>query len=527
MKWQVNLLADPKTRKGEVDIYDVVGDPWMGTDARNILWQLRTMDVDTLTVRVNSVGGAVSAGMDIHNIIKEHPAANKVARISGCCASIATVIALACDTVEMHANSQWMVHEARAAFDGFGSPPMLAEDLERMAGLLRKTNEQMLAIYAKKTGKSTKTLIETCAAETWFTAEEAKEFGFVDRVIDLDDESSMLLAASAWTPEVSGQFKKFPRALAHLAMVAQGKRPAVQVTAAVAAPGDDEEETMRKKIKAAASEFQKKLEAVTKEFSEISAAAESALEASGEPTQVASADVQAKSKDVEKMEKELKALAKRAKDAEKELESLSSTAEEYAATKERCEKAEAELGDLKKKLEEARASDDGEGDDEDDDDGDEDEDPKAKALFSTLTRAQTRSIIRAAIAATGVVSSAESLELAVMKLTKGVTATVNERDVRIAFVDKLIKDHKITPAQRAWAIKTSKKNLDEYLADMGGQPVVAGEVAQDAAVAAATQGVTTTAQVTLTAEEKKLCAQSGITEERWLEEKKKFAVAAN
>ena len=520
MKWQIQLLADPKTRVGEVDIYDVVGDPWMGTDAYNVLWKMRSMDVDSLVVRINSVGGVVSAGMDIHNIIKEHPAKKKIARISGCCASIATVIALAADEVEMHANSQWMVHEARASFDGFGTPPMLVEDLERMASLLAKTNTQMLAIYAAKTGKSTAKLAEVCAAETWFTAEEAKEFGFVDRVIEPGDEDSMLLAARAWTPNVSGQFKKFPEALANLAMVAQGKRPVVAAPAAL----ESEEETMRRKIKAAASEAQKKLEALTKEFGEISAAADSALESSAEPQVVATATTEAKSKDVEKMEKELKALSKRAKDAEKELESLSSTAEEYAATKERCEKAEAELSDLKKKLEEARA----EGDDADDDEDDE-KDPEAKAFFSTLTVAKMRNIVRACVGATGFKfakgATAEALELAVMKLTRGVTAVVNERDVRVALVDKLIADKRLMPHQRAWAIKTSKENLEEFIADAGGKPVVASEAKQDAQVAAKVQGVVTTGEVTLTVEERKLCAQSGVSEERWLEEKRKTAVA--
>lgn len=512
MKWQVALKHDVRTRKAEVDIYDVIGDPWMGTTAFSMLYQLRSLDVDDLLVRVNSVGGSVSDGMDIYNLLREHPARSKVCRISGCAASIATVIALGCQKVEMHENSQWMVHEARASFD-MGAPAMLAADLARMAGVLEKTNEQMMAIYALKTGKSQLELARVCAAETWFTAEEAKAFGFVDEVIGLADQASMMVSASAWTPAVIGKLHSFPAPLLAVARAAQLPPAVAEPSSANTppAPATDLEEDPMTILKK--TEFLSKVGAVMASVTSL----QTDLAKMGDS--ITAANVEAKSKDLEKLSEEVKEMSNRAKSAEAELAKMSESAAEYEESKARAEDAEKQLEDLKKKLATLKGEEEGNpfGDDEEDDE----EDADARALLKTMSRAQARSIVLAAIAATGVAKSASALEVAVMGMSRG-EKPVNAKDIRKAKVDQMITGGQLAPHQRGWAMKTSDETLAEYVKELGGRRVGPGaaEHQPNEPEARRLQRVIAEEDVVLTADEKKQCFQAGVPEATYLAKKK-------
>ncbi|KAK0329192.1 hypothetical protein LTR94_037805, partial [Friedmanniomyces endolithicus] len=67
------------------------------------------LDVEQLTVRINSYGGSVTDGIAIHNALKRHKATVTTV-VDGIAASIASLIAMAGDTVEMAENAQIMIH---------------------------------------------------------------------------------------------------------------------------------------------------------------------------------------------------------------------------------------------------------------------------------------------------------------------------------------------------------------------------------------------------------------------------------
>jgi hypothetical protein len=64
-----------------------------------------------MRVRINSPGGSVFEGIAIANALRAHPATVTV-QVDGIAASIASVIAMAGDRVEMAPNSMLMIHEA-------------------------------------------------------------------------------------------------------------------------------------------------------------------------------------------------------------------------------------------------------------------------------------------------------------------------------------------------------------------------------------------------------------------------------
>ena len=170
------IAAADKKNEAEVLIYDDIGASWFGdgVSAKQFVKDLAALeDVELLTVRINSAGGDVFDGLAIYNALKRNDAV-VVVEIDALAASIASVIALAGDEVRMADNAFFMIHNARGLEWG------TAEDMRAMAELLDKVGGSLANVYAEKTGKPLDEIEAWMNAETWFTAEEAKDAGFVD-----------------------------------------------------------------------------------------------------------------------------------------------------------------------------------------------------------------------------------------------------------------------------------------------------------------------------------------------------------
>ena len=71
-----------------------------------------------------------------------------------------------------------MIHNA------WGKTMGEAGDMRKTAELLDKLSDEIANVYEKKTGLNLGTIKEMMNQETWFNAEEALEYGFIDRVSD-------------------------------------------------------------------------------------------------------------------------------------------------------------------------------------------------------------------------------------------------------------------------------------------------------------------------------------------------------
>lgn len=164
-------------REATVYIYDIIGGDWGGVGARDFVPQLVALDVDTIHLRINSPGGDVFEGRTIATALAQHPA-RVVAHIDGLAASAATYVALAADEVEIAEGGMFMIHNAWTIAMGN------ADEFIATADLLRKIDATIVADYQRKTSKPADELAAMMAATTWFTAEEAVEHGFVDRIAE-------------------------------------------------------------------------------------------------------------------------------------------------------------------------------------------------------------------------------------------------------------------------------------------------------------------------------------------------------
>ena len=129
-----------------------------------------------LTVSLNSGGGDVFAGLEMYNALRELDATVTI-RVDGLAASIASIIAMAGDTIIMSPGSLMMIHRP-SVFAGGN-----IDDLDKAKEILLKIEDSITPIYAERSGLSIEKIAEMLEVETWMTADEAVELGFADEAI--------------------------------------------------------------------------------------------------------------------------------------------------------------------------------------------------------------------------------------------------------------------------------------------------------------------------------------------------------
>ncbi|UOZ10536.1 head maturation protease, ClpP-related [Amycolatopsis sp. WQ 127309] len=159
--YEIRNLAN---NTAEVFVYDEIGG-W-GVMAADFVRDLQAIDADSVTVRISSPGGDVFDALAMHASLHNLDATVNVV-VDGLCASAATVVAMAGDTVATAPGSMWMIHDAMAVVAGN------AADVRQMADLLDKTSTNIADIYAGRAGGSSDDWRTTMQAETWYTADEA------------------------------------------------------------------------------------------------------------------------------------------------------------------------------------------------------------------------------------------------------------------------------------------------------------------------------------------------------------------
>lgn len=172
------VRIEQAAKEATVYLYDIIGEDWFGgVSAKEFVPQLNALQVDTIHLRINSPGGDVFDGRAIASALKNH-SAKVIAHIDGQAASAATYVALAADEVEIAEGGFFMIHNAWTLTMGNAS------DLDATSALLRKIDASIVADYQQKTGKDAKQIAQWMDETTWFTAEEALQQGFVDRIAE-------------------------------------------------------------------------------------------------------------------------------------------------------------------------------------------------------------------------------------------------------------------------------------------------------------------------------------------------------
>jgi ATP-dependent protease ClpP protease subunit len=178
------LLLSPQAKddgeEATLYVYDAIG-AWFGIAAADFVAALADIKAKTIHLRINSPGGSVFEAEAMQTALQQHPA-RVIAHIDGMAASAATGLAIGAEEIEISDGGMFMIHNAWNIAIGN------ADDMLEMAALLEKVDANIAADYQRKTGASAEQIAEWMKAETWFSAAEALEHGFVDRIYKPADD---------------------------------------------------------------------------------------------------------------------------------------------------------------------------------------------------------------------------------------------------------------------------------------------------------------------------------------------------
>lgn len=167
-------------READLDIFGVIGDLGLleeSTTAANFIRELRQLGKPArLNINIHSEGGSVWDGLAIYRSLRDFPG-EKVAHVSSLAASIATVIMLAADRIEVGPEATVMIHDPSALVVGG------EQDMADAIARLKSAKDRILDIYERRTGAPRNRLAALMAAETWFSGgDEITTAGFADVV---------------------------------------------------------------------------------------------------------------------------------------------------------------------------------------------------------------------------------------------------------------------------------------------------------------------------------------------------------
>jgi ATP-dependent protease ClpP protease subunit len=176
----------------DVYLYGEVGFDFTATTLRDEL----TQETGDVALHINSCGGDVFEGVTISSLIADYrkrTGSTVTAFIDGLAASAASYMALTANEVVLAKGSQVMIHNPMASCMW-----ATAEDMRRCANSLDSVKTSIVDLYERKTGAVREDIEAYMDNETWFTTDEAIDFGIADRV----NEDAFAIAAS-----ISERFK--------------------------------------------------------------------------------------------------------------------------------------------------------------------------------------------------------------------------------------------------------------------------------------------------------------------------------
>lgn len=131
-----------------------------------------------ISIYINSPGGSVSAGLAMYDTIQMIP--NDVSTLAiGLAGSMAQILLCTGTKGKRYAlpHAQILMHQGSAGFGG------TAADIEIYARQLDRTSRIVNKLISDHTGQPVQKIIEDSQRDRWFNAEEALEYGMVDKII--------------------------------------------------------------------------------------------------------------------------------------------------------------------------------------------------------------------------------------------------------------------------------------------------------------------------------------------------------
>ncbi len=151
------------------------------TEAIRKLWFMElSQPGKPITLIINSPGGSVDAGFAVWDQIKM-VTSPVTTLVTGLAASMGSILSLCAGKGRRLAtpNARILIHQPSI----HGGVRGQASDLEIHAREILKIRSRIIDLYVEASGKDRETISAAIERDTWLSADEAKEFGLIDRII--------------------------------------------------------------------------------------------------------------------------------------------------------------------------------------------------------------------------------------------------------------------------------------------------------------------------------------------------------
>lgn len=178
-----------------------VGSRWSGNFTSDMVnWILDKHKDSEVNVLINSLGGYTHEGLAISSLFKIH--GNVHVHFIGQSASAATIAAMGAKKISIDADAMFLVHRCSGVVLEWAY--MNTEQIDEFIKKLEKQKEEQSTIdtvvanlYAKRCKKSKEELLQLMSKDTWLTASEALDWGFVDEITDDAEDKEPLSESKA------------------------------------------------------------------------------------------------------------------------------------------------------------------------------------------------------------------------------------------------------------------------------------------------------------------------------------------
>lgn len=131
-----------------------------------------------ITIFLNSPGGEVDSGLAVYDVMKSLSCPIRTVCM-GVAASMAAILFAAGTQRDIMPHGRVMIHDPMVSGNAGGS----ALQMEQVTRNLMKLREEACSILATCTGRDREEIARKTASDSWFTAQEAVDFGLADRII--------------------------------------------------------------------------------------------------------------------------------------------------------------------------------------------------------------------------------------------------------------------------------------------------------------------------------------------------------
>ena len=165
-------------------LYGPIDDTMAASISAQLLFLEQQDPESDITMYINSPGGSVTAGFAIYDTM-QYIKPDVITVGMGMSASMAAFLLLSGAPGKRYVlpNSEVMIHQPLGGAQG------QATDIQIVAKNIQRTKERLYKIIAKNTGKTYDEVYAACERDNYLDAQEAVDFGLVDKILTKEEEN--------------------------------------------------------------------------------------------------------------------------------------------------------------------------------------------------------------------------------------------------------------------------------------------------------------------------------------------------